>query len=90
MPDAQIEIRLRARAHRDELIGMRDGVLQARVMAPPVDGKANRALCRLIAKRFGVAQSKVSVVRGERSREKLVRIEGIDTETLNETLGTIP
>ena len=54
---------------------MRDGVLQAKVTAPPVDGKANKALCRLIAKRVGVAPSRVSVVRGEKSREKVVRVE---------------
>ncbi len=79
-------VRLRARAHKDELIGMRDGVLQARVTAPPVDGKANRALCRLIAKRLRVAPSKVSVVRGEKSRDKLVRVEGIDAGALREAL----
>ncbi|MBW8059458.1 MAG: DUF167 domain-containing protein [Solirubrobacterales bacterium] len=86
MPDAQIRVRLRPRGHRDELIGMRDGVLQARVTAPPVDGKANRALCRLIAKRAGVAPSKVSIVRGERSRDKLVRVEGVDQSKLRASL----
>ena len=56
---------------------MRDGVLQAKVTAPPVDGRANKALCKLIAKRVGVAPSRVSVVRGEKSREKVVRVEGV-------------
>lgn len=65
---------------------MRDGVLQARVTAPPVDGKANRALRRLIAKRAGVAPSRVSVVRGEKSRDKLVRVEGIDAKALRASL----
>jgi uncharacterized protein len=64
------------------LIGIEEGVLQARVSAPPVDGKANRALCRLIAKRVGVAPSRVSVIRGQRAREKLVRVEGVDEATL--------
>lgn len=72
-----IEVRLRPRGRGDELVGIENGVLQARVSAPPVDGKANRALCRLIAKRVGVAPSKVSVVRGEKSRDKLVR-DGIE------------
>jgi uncharacterized protein len=84
---AQIEVRLRPRGSSDELIGVRDGVLQARVTAPPVDGKANRALCRLIAKRLGVAPSRVSVVRGERSRDKLVRVEGVAAATLERALG---
>lgn len=84
---ATIEVRLRPRGSRDELIGIRDGVLQAKVTAVPVDGKANRALCKLIANRVGVAPSRVSVVRGEKSREKLVRVEGIDAAALEEALG---
>lgn len=83
---AQIAVRLRARAHEDRLVGLRDGVLQARVTAPPVDGKANRALCRLIAKRVGVAPSRVSVVRGEKSRDKLVSVEGVDEATIRAAL----
>jgi uncharacterized protein len=86
MPDALIEVRLRPRGHKDELLGMRDGVLQVRVTAPPVDGKANRALCKLVAKRAGVAPSRVSVVRGEKSRDKLVRVEGIDPAALRQAL----
>lgn len=82
MAAAEIAVRLRPRGHRDELIGLEHGVLQARVAAPPVDGRANRALCKLIAKRLGVAPSRVSVVRGARSRDKRVRVEGIDAAAL--------
>ncbi|MGE0068227.1 MAG: DUF167 domain-containing protein [Solirubrobacterales bacterium] len=82
MPQARIAVRLRPRGHADELLGVDDGVLAARVSAPPVDGKANRALCKLIAKRAGVAPSRVTILRGERSREKLVGVEGLDTEAL--------
>jgi len=52
-----------------------------------VDGKANKALCRLVAKRLGVAPSKIDVVRGERSRDKLLGVEGIDRATLERLLG---
>ncbi len=86
MSAAAIEVRLRPRGSRDELAGMRDGVLQAKVTAAPVDGKANKALCKLIAKRVGVAPSRVAVVRGEKSRDKVVRVEGIDEAALNEAL----
>jgi uncharacterized protein (TIGR00251 family) len=85
--DATIEVRLGARASRDELIGLRDGVLVAKVTAPPVDGKANKALCKLIAKRVGVPPSHVSVVRGEKSRDKLVRVEGASLATVRAALG---
>lgn len=75
-------MRLRPRGQRDELMGLREGVLQARVSAPPVDGRANRALCKLIAKRLGVAPSRVSVVRGEKSRDKTIRVDGVEPAAL--------
>lgn len=80
-------MRLTPRAGRNELGGMRDGVLQAKVTAAPVDGKANEALCRLVAKRVGVAPSRVGVVRGAKSREKLLRVEGLDERALRAALG---
>lgn len=85
-PEARIRVRLRPRGSRNELGRLNDGVLEAKVTAPPVDGAANKALCKLIAKRVGVAPSRVSVVRGERSREKLVRVKGIDGRALLEAL----
>lgn len=84
--EARIEVRLRPRGHGDELLGFRDGVLQARVAAPPVDGRANRALCKLIAKAAGVAPSRVSVVRGGKGRDKVVRVDGVGAEALRAAL----
>jgi hypothetical protein len=87
MTEAQITVRLRPRASNDELVEMHDGVVIARVSAAPVEGRANRALCRLIAGRLGVAPSRVTIARGERSREKLVRVEGMDAGAARERLG---
>lgn len=87
MTDARIAVRVTTRAPRDELAGFRDdGVLLARISAPPVDGRANEALCKLIAKAAGVAPSRVCVVRGERSRDKAVRVEGVDEARLRRQL----
>jgi uncharacterized protein (TIGR00251 family) len=85
--EARIEVRLQPRASRDELLGVRGGVLHARVCAPPVDGEANRALCRLIAEHARVAPSRVEVVRGLRGRSKLVRVTGVTLEALLDALG---
>jgi hypothetical protein len=82
MAEARIDVHLRPRGRRDQLMGMRDGILRARVTAPPVDGKANKALCRLIAKRIGIAPSKVVVIQGEKSRSKIVRVEGVSAAAL--------
>jgi uncharacterized protein (TIGR00251 family) len=84
---ADLAVRLQPRARRDEIVGERDGRVVVRVTAPPVDGKANDALCRLIAKAAGVAPSRVAVVKGHTAREKVVRVEGIDGERLRAALG---
>jgi uncharacterized protein (TIGR00251 family) len=79
-------VRLQPRARANEVVGERDGVIVVRVTAPPVDGRANEALCRLIAKRARVGVRRVSIVRGVGSREKVVRVEGISAEELRTAL----
>ena len=71
-------MRVIPRAARDELAGMRDGRLLVRVTAPPLEGRANTAVCALLAKTVGVPKGAVSVVRGEASRDKRVRIDGAE------------
>jgi len=83
----EIAVRLIPRARVNEIAGERNGVLLARVTAPPVDGRANAALCRLIAKRVGIGVRSVSIVRGASAREKVVRVEGIGEEELRRALG---
>ncbi len=74
----EIRVRLTPRGGRDAVTGVRDGVVLARVAAPPAEGRANAALCRLLAKRLGLAPTRVSVARGRSAREKVVRLEGLD------------
>ena len=85
--DAVLAVRLQPRASREEIVGERAGALVVRVLAPPVDGRANEALCRLIAKRAGVARGRVTIVRGESARDKLVRVEGVALPELRAALG---
>jgi uncharacterized protein YggU (UPF0235/DUF167 family) len=58
-----------------------------RVSAPPVDGRANDALCRLVAKAAGVAPSRVRVVRGHTARDKVLEVEGVEAAALRAALG---
>jgi uncharacterized protein (TIGR00251 family) len=71
-----LEVKVTPRASRDEIVGMRDGVLGVRVTAAPVDDAANKAVTKLIAKRAGVARSRVRIARGARGRRKRIEIEG--------------
>jgi len=74
------------RARRTEVVGERGDRIVVRVTAPPVDGRANDALCALVADRAGVPGGRVSVVRGHSSRDKTVRVEGVDAEALRRAL----
>jgi len=61
-------------ARRTEVAGVHGDALKIRLAAPPVEGKANAALLRYLAEAFGVPQRAVTLVRGETSRQKTVRI----------------
>lgn len=63
---------------------MLDGILRARVAAPPVEGAANAALLRLIADELGVARRDVRLVAGANGRTKVVVVDGIDPDRVLE------
>jgi len=70
-------VRVQPRASRDELAGERAGALVVRLKAPPVEGAANAALVRFLAKSLGIPVSAVEILRGASQRNKLVRVLGI-------------
>lgn len=86
-PHADLSVRVQPRAKRDEVVGERAGAVVIRLTAPPVDGKANAALCAYVAKRAGVPKTSVSVIRGQTSRDKVVRVEGATAEQVRLALG---
>jgi uncharacterized protein YggU (UPF0235/DUF167 family) len=85
--EALLTVRLTPRAAGERLVAGADGAFAAHVTAPPVEGAANAALCRLVAKAAGVPPSRVSVVRGQRARVKVVRIEGLDEVSARARIG---
>ena len=80
MPRATISVRVRPRARTDALAGLREGAVVVHVKAPPLDGRANDAVCRLLATALDVRLSRVTILRGERARDKVVAIDGLDQE----------
>ena len=64
-------------------------VLKVRVRARPIDGEANDALIRLLAKSLGVSKSSVTVVRGGQSRSKMLLVDGLDDETLGARIAEV-
>ncbi len=74
-------------AKRDEIAGPLGDRLKVRVAAPPEDGKANRAVCAVIAAALGLKPKAVSVVVGLSSPEKIVRVEGVEEAEVRRRLG---
>jgi uncharacterized protein (TIGR00251 family) len=75
-----LDVRVIPRAGRSGFAGLRDGALLVKLAAAPVDGAANDELIALIAKTLRVPKRDITIVSGERSRSKRVRITGVDRE----------
>jgi len=74
MEEITIKVYLQPRSSKNEIVGpYRDGI-KVRVTAAPVEGRANEALLRFLAKEFGVTPSSIEIVKGHRSREKIIRV----------------
>lgn len=65
-------------AGRSEVVGQQGDALKVRVAAPPVEGRANRAVVQLVAELLGAKPAQVEVESGESSRTKRLRVEGVD------------
>jgi uncharacterized protein (TIGR00251 family) len=74
--DAVFDIRVTASAGRDEVRLSDGGPLIVRVKEPPVRGKANRAVLKLLARKLGVPRSSIRIEAGESGRNKRVRVDG--------------
>jgi uncharacterized protein (TIGR00251 family) len=75
--DVIVDAWVQPRAAKNALVGFHGRALKVKVTAPPVDGKANDAICRLIARWVGVPPSRVEVVAGHSSRSKRIRLFGV-------------
>ena len=99
MPEkpARITVRLQPRASRDEVLGWKElpgetgtsndaPALRVRVKAAPVDGAANAALIQLLSKQLGLSKSKISLVAGATSRNKIVEILDLSSSEIKSRL----
>lgn len=86
---ATVALRVQPRAQPEGLAGVREGRLVVRVGAAPLDGRANDAVVRLLAKALGVPRATVALVAGERSRDKRVRVAGVAADELRRRLAEV-
>lgn len=79
-PSATVPVRVVPRSSKEGVAGFEGGVVRIRLNAPPVEGQANEALVRFLAKALGVPKRRIALVAGGKGRNKIVRVDGITLE----------
>ena len=75
-----IRVKVLPRSSRTEIAGKTDGIYRIKLTAPPVEGKANKALINFLAKKTGSPKQKIKIIKGEHSRNKTIRIENLPSD----------
>lgn len=70
------------RASKSAIIGVHDKALKIKLAAPPIDGAANKKLIAYFSKMLKITKSNITIISGESSKRKRVRITGVDKATL--------
>lgn len=86
MSSTIIDVRVIPRASKSGIAGMRGDAVLVRLHAAPVDGAANAELIEVLADALGVPKRAVSIVAGERARQKRVRVEGVTLDFIRSKL----
>ena len=73
-------VTVRPRSTHTRTVGVLGGRIKVELTSPPVDGRANAALLAYLATVLDVAKSRVSLIRGDRGREKTIRLVGVTAE----------
>jgi uncharacterized protein (TIGR00251 family) len=84
-----IVLKVKPRGRHNAVDGVREGQLLLSVTAAPADGEANAAVLATFAKALRISKSSLELVRGHKSREKTIRISGIDEEDLRARLQAV-
>jgi uncharacterized protein (TIGR00251 family) len=81
-----IKVKVLPRSSTNQIIGQEGDLFKVKLTSPPVEGKANKALIALLAKRLGIRRERIEIISGKRSRLKFVRISGLSLEDLTSIL----
>lgn len=86
MSETRISLHVYPNAPRNEVVGFSDGVLAVKVAAPPLKGKANRELVAFLSQLLGVSKSRLAILKGHTSRNKLIAVSGLSQEEVLQRL----
>ncbi|SHE29403.1 hypothetical protein SAMN02745206_00045 [Desulfacinum infernum DSM 9756] len=82
-----LTLTIQPNAKKTELAGIHDASLRIRIAAPPVEGAANKECIRFLAKFFGLSKSRVKILQGEKSRNKVVLLKAAEEQAVRDRLG---
>jgi len=80
MPECRLSVRVTPKAARDRILGFDGDTVRIAVTAPPVEGRANDAVVKFLAKTLDLPASRFCVVRGHTQRNKVIAVDGLSGE----------
>jgi len=83
----RLRVRVDPRSSRPGIGRVQDNRLRVRLTSPPVEGKANGELIGMLAKILGLRKNQIEILAGENSRQKTLRLSGLEPKTLKDRLG---
>ena len=84
-----LKVRVQPKASRNQVDGFEDGKLKLRVTDPPTEGKANAGVIALLAKTLGVSKSKIQIIRGHGSRDKVFSVETLTVQEVRRRIEAV-
>jgi len=84
----RLALKVTPNAGRNAITGVKDGVLQVKVAAPPDKGKANKELIDFLSESLGVRKSAIEIITGHTGRNKIISIEGMSQQEVLKRLST--
>lgn len=88
-PHTILAVKVIPNAPRDEIVGWLGDALKIKLQAPPVEGRANAALCTFLAAQLQLPKSSVTVATGETSRQKRIHLAGLTAAELLQRLARL-
>jgi len=81
-----LTIKVLPRSSRDEIAGKQENVYKIKLTAPAIEGKANKALLKLLAKRLRIPKTHIQIISGKRAKTKCIHILGLGPDAVEKRL----
>ncbi len=85
----RIRVRITPNAPRNQVTGLRNDTYLVKINAPPVEGKANKALIEFLSELLDISKSSITILKGQTSRDKVLLIFGISQPELAQRLAKV-